>query len=300
MQKLIFFTLSLFFVFISWSQKRFEVPGTHASIVQPTNILTQPYFSAFTLNDKYEMSIMEFNENFSVKLKNFNTDEYRKKGITVYDESSITIDGYDAKLIHVYSNPEANAIQCLFGDTTFFILASTLYDKNDKALYLKIIDDYKTLKIDKLKRINWDNFLAFNYDKNNSFKFINPTITSINLIFSRSSVSNEIKGSKIIALQNPNYGIFKTVQDYAVYALKAYVNTNYEIDEVINEKIIDLNGKKVYEFKFSAINNKKEKHIFHTIFRITDATAIGLIATIEDNKDEDEIEKFIRKVSFKN
>jgi hypothetical protein len=72
------------------------------------------------------MSIFELQHDFNDQISNYNTQELKKKGIVVYEESTMMVDGYKAKLIHVYSNPEANAVQCIIKDRckTIYILTT--------------------------------------------------------------------------------------------------------------------------------------------------------------------------------
>lgn len=294
-------TVSIVLIFILFleanAQKRIEIPGSRATIVHPEGAIISPHYSAITKPDVFEMSIIEFQGNLESKFKEINSKAYEDRGIKVYAEFELEVDGYKGKVIHAHSNPAADVVQLLIGDSSFFILASTLYSKGDKDLYKEILGYYKSIKIEESKMINWDRFIAIKYDKTNSFKleteFINPMV----IMFKNDPDSSK---SYIMVQQFPNLGMFPNVESFMGQMMKNTIFQSYEIDQFLSEGKTVQKGKSVYEFSSYCINDKGERHLIHCSARLTDELATIVFAITMNKNEENEMKKFFQTMEYKN
>jgi len=301
--------LSLFLISLIFSckferviaQKRFEVPGSRMSINIPKNSLTSPHFSVITVENAFEMSLIEFNGDFESQIKELDSAAYVRGGLKVYSEFQMEVDGYTGKVIHAYSNPAADIVQFLFGDSTFFVMASTLYSRGDKELYNQILNYYKSIKVDRKKKVDWNDFLAFKYDVNNPFKFSSKIAAPLLLQFTKTSDKADSLQSVIISLQFPNFGMFQNDEVFLTHSLSSSIFQLYEdIDEIITEKKILVNGKSAREFKAYFVNQKGERHLIHCLARLTNELGVIVIATVKNGKDEEDVNHFFKGIHFKN
>lgn len=278
------------------AQQRFDVPGSRISIVIPKGTVTSPHYSAITKPDVFEISILESQVNSESEYRVIDSISYANKGVKVYEEFDMSVDGYKGKVIHVYSNPLADAVQFIFGDSTFFILASTLYTRGDKELYNEILGYYESIVVDEAKSIDWKEFISINYDESSPLKFETEMINPHGLKFKKETDSSN---TYILIQQFPNVGIFADAQSFLSQTITAYFNS-YEVDQFLFEGYSELNGKSVYEFSSYAISSKGGRHLIHCIARLTDGLGTMICAIVMNPEDEVEVKKFLRTMEFKN
>ncbi len=281
------------------AQRRIDIPGSRASILIPEGILISPHYSAITKPDVFEMSIIEFQGNLESKFREIDSAAYVQRGIKVYEEYEMIVDGYRGKVIHGYSSPDTDVIQFLFGDHTFFIMASTMYTRGDKKLHNEIIGYYKSIKVNKSKNIDWNKFIAINYDENSSFKLEKEFINSLAIIF-KQELKKDSSVTYITVQQFPNLGIFPNVESFLSLIVHSTILQSYELDEFISEGKINIHGKTAYEFSAYCISSKGERHLVKCIARLTDDLGTIVCAIVMNEKDTTKAEEFLQTMEFKN
>lgn len=291
--------LFIFSILSVTAQNRIEVPGSRATILIPDGTITSPHYSAMTKPDVFEMSIVEFQGDLESKFREIDSAGYEQRGMKVYEEYEMTVDGYNGKVIHAYSNPAADVVQFLFGDSTFFIMASTLYTRGDKDLYNEILGCYKSIEIHETKDIDWDQFIGFTYDENNPFKLETEFINPMAIAFKEQSGSDSTR-SYIMVQQFPNLGMFPDAMSFLSQFASSTVFQAYDIDEFISEGEVELNGKMVYEFSSYGINKKEERHLIQCVARVTNELAIFVCAVVMKQEDEEKANEFLKAIEFKN
>lgn len=279
------------------SQYRFEVPGSRVSIIIPNGTLTSPHYSVMTKPDVFEMSIVEFHGNLDDKYKELDSSEYVRGGVKVYEEYDMEIAGYKGKVVHGNSNPEADFVQFLFGDSTFFIMASTIYTRGDKTIYNDIVKYYKSMVVDKTKIIDWKSFISIRYDEKSPLKLQTDFINPLAIIFKK---EHNLSKSYISVQQFPNLGMFPNVETFLSQVISNIFLQSYKMDELISDKKADLNGKSVHQFSAYFTNNQGERHLIHCTARLTDDLASMIFAIVMNPNDEKEFKDFFKTIEFKN
>lgn len=279
------------------AQYRIEVPGSRATMLIPKGAIISPHYSAITKPDMFEMSIIEFQGDLEAEFREIDSAAYVQRGIKVYAEYEMEVDGYKGKVIHAWSNVTSDLVQFLFGDSTFFVLASTLYTRGDKDLYREIIGYYKSIEIEESKSINWNNFIAIKYDETNPFKLQTELINPVAIVYKNESDSSK---SYIMVQQFPNLGMFQKVESFLSQILSSSIFQSYEVDQFLSEGTMELNGKSVYEFSAYCISNNGERHLVQCTARLTDDLATIVCAVVTNENEEKEVKKFFQTMEFKN
>lgn len=285
----------------SLSQVRYDVPGSRATISIPENAEVSPHYSAITVENEFEMSIIEFHGDMESKMKEVDSAGLAQRGMKIYSEFSFVVDAYNGKIIHGYSNPEADVVQLLFGDSTFYVFASTLYTKGDEKLFNQILKYYKSIEINKNKRIDWDDFIAIKYDKNNAFQLPSEIIAPFSLIFARNPKKMDKTSSTIHLQQFPNLGMFKDLDHFTGQMLSSTIFPLYEkLDEIVKEEKVLINGKKAYDFQAYFIDENSERHFVRCLARLNEEVGVTILAIAKNNEDKKDINSFFDYVEFKN
>lgn len=282
------------------SQRRVQIAGSRASIVIPDGTIISKHHSALTKIDDFEMSVVEFNGNLESKFREIDSAAYAQRGMHVYEEYNMTVDGYTGKIIHAYSDPAANVVQFLFGDNTFFIMVSTMYGEFNKKKYNEILNYYKTIKVDESKKINWNDFIAITYDKSSPIQLEKESINPFAILFrNRFDIKDSTK-TYIMVQQYPNLGMFESLETFASQIIGNTIFKSYDIDEFISEGKSTMNGKAVYDFKAFCINKKGERQLVRCTARLTDELGVVVCAVVTEEKDKSDVDDFFSAMEFKN
>lgn len=300
MQKITVLFLIIIFPNLVSSQHRVQIAGSRASIMIPEGTIVSKHHSALTKIDDFEMSFVEFNGNLESKFREIDSAAYAQRGMHVYEEYNMAVDGYTGKIIHAYSDPAANVVQFLFGDSTFFIMVSTMYGEFNKKKYNEILNYYKTIKVDESKKINWNDFIAITYDKSSPMQLEKEFINPMAILFKNRSNLNDSTKTYIMVQQYPNLGLFESIETFASQIIGNTIFKSYDIDEFISEGKSTINGKAVYEFKAYCINNKGERQLVRCTARLTDELGVIVCAFISENKDNVDVDNFFNTMNFKN
>ena len=285
------------------TQSRQSIPGSRLSIIPPSeNANISDYFSVVSEDDQYEMSIIEFPESgIDKKMQEIDSAGYAKMGANVIQEFELDVDGYTGKVLHVRSNPLADAVQVLFGDSTFYVLASTLFTKDDTKLYNSIIESYKSIKVNKHKTVDWDDFLTIDYPTNSTFKLIKDGCFPMKLIFNEGGVRNDslFNQSSIWIQQYPNDGNFQNNQEVLFQFLSPLLSAGeVEVLSVSIDGVTTIAENKVYQF-VADCTRKSEQFRVNAISLIKEEYTVFILTQANCEKDIVEIESFLEAMRFK-
>jgi|GEM_PF-3186819 len=301
--KHLFFFLILLVTFQLFGQVRIAIAGTRLSIVPPTkNAKISNYYSVISEDDSYEMSVVEFPEsNLQEKMNEIDSIAYTKRGLEVIGEFEMEVDHFKAKVIHVKSNLYADGVQVLFGDSTFFVMVSTLFTKGDKVLFNSILDSYRTLKIDRSKKINWNKFLAFEQKSANQFKLVEKGCFPMKMVFSKNAMKQDsvFSDSFIWVQQVPNDGNLKTNQELMTYFLMSALSSDkIEILKVIHDGVSTISGVETYQF-IAECRMKTKNFQLNAIGYLNKNCGIFFQSFTFNEADTIETERFFKNLKFK-
>lgn len=284
-------------------QERVDVSGSRISIIPPTkNALLSDHYSVISVPDSYELSVIEFPvSGLDEKMKEIDSAAYVKRGLDVTREFSMTVDGYTGKVIRVRSNLNADGVQFIFGDSTFFVIMSTLFTRGDEVLFKQIIDSYKSIRVNKSKKINWNKFLAFEQKAPNKFKLVEEECFPFKMMFQKEGVRNDsiFSDSYIWVQQLPNDGNFKNNQELMTHYLMNYLTSaKAEILKVIHDGASTIAGVETYQF-IADCKIKDQTIQVNTIGYLGPKYAVFFQCSVMNPEDIPEIEKFLRNLKFK-
>ncbi len=287
----------------SIAQKRVEISGTRLSVVPPTeDARLSNHYSVISVPDSYELSVIEFPlAGLDTKMKEIDSAAYVKRGLEVTREFEMKVGNYTGKVIRVRSNLNADGVQFIFGDSTFYVILSTLFTRGDETLYKQIIDSYKTIKMDKSKKINWNNFLAFEQKAPNKFKLVEEECFPFKMILTKDGIRNDsiFSDSYIWVQQVPNDGNFKSSQELMTHYLMTYLTpAKVEILKVIHDGTSFVAGMEVYQF-IAECKTKNETFKLNTIGYLGPKYAVFFQTSALNQEDFLEIEKFFKNLKFK-
>jgi hypothetical protein len=286
-----------------FGQERVAVAGSRISMIPPTkNAHLSDHYSVISVPDSYELSVVEFPiSGLDEKMKEIDSAAYVKRGLEVTREFSMTVDGYTGKVIRVRSNLNADGVQFIFGDSTFFVMMSTLFTRGDEVLFKQIIDSYKSIRVNKSKKINWNKFLAFEQKTPNKFKLVEEECFPFKMIFQKDGVKNDsiFNDSYIWVQQLPNDGNFKNNQELMTYYLMNYLTpVKAEILKVIHDGASTIAGVETYQF-IADCKIKDQTIQVNTIGYLGPKYAVCFQCSAMNPEDIPEIEKFLRNLKFK-
>lgn len=285
------------------AQKRVEISGTRLSIVPPTkDARLSDHYSVLSVPDSYELSVVEFPiAGLDSKMKEIDSAAYVKRGLEVTQEFEMKVGDYKGKVIRVRSNLYADGVQFIFGDSTFFVMLSTLFTRGDEVLYKQIIDSYKTIAINKSKKIDWNRFLAFEQKAPNKFKLVEEECFPFKLILQKDGIKNDsvFNDSHIWVQQVPNDGTLKSNQELMTHFLMAYLTpANVEILKVIHDGTSTVAGVETYQF-IAECKMKEQMFQLNAIGYLGPKCAVFIQCSAMSKEDVLEIEKFFKNLKFK-
>lgn len=300
--KLVITLVSILLINLCWSQGRVDIPGSRISVVPPVGSEIPKFCSVLTKQNSFEMTLLEFpGENMEEKFNEIDSSNYIDMGIHVYGQSELKIDGYNARLIHANSDALVDIVQLIFGDSTFFVMGSTLFSRGDTEMYNQIVQAYQSIKIDEKKTVNWDEFLAFKPDVKNTYQLVKDGCFPLKLTFTKNGVRNDKPGKEpfLICQQVPNKGIYKDLDEFLSNSMVPFLTPGLEILEIISEKEIER-GDRV--FNLVQVNCKQGEDLFRLFFfgTLSDDLGVFITAKIYNPDDFGEIESFLMDLRFKN
>lgn len=284
-------------------QERVNVSGTRISMIPPTkDARLSNHYSVISVPDSYELSVVEFPvPGLDTKMQEIDSSAYVKRGLEVTRESKMTVDGYTGKLIRVRSNINADGVQFIFGDSTFYVMISTLFTRGDEVLFKQIIDSYKSIRVNKSKKINWNQFLVFEQKVPNKFKLVEEECFPFKMIFSKDGTKRDsvFNDSYIWVQQFPNDGDFRNHQELMTHFLMNYLTSaKAEILHVIHDGKSTIAGVEVYQF----IAECKVRNLtiqVNAVGYLAPKYAVYFQCSANDKEDVLEIEKFFKNLKFK-
>lgn len=279
------------------AQNRIDVPASRTTIILPEGTHYSPHYAAFTRGEEFEISVMELGEGSADQLHRIDSAMYRDSmGFDVYKQFEMDVDGYPGKVLLVHSDPNVDVIQLLFGDSTFYVMVNGRFERGNDILYEELLASYKTIEMNASRSIDWDNFLAIDYDKSNAFKLQENFVNQILLFKTAADTVNE---SFIMVQQLPNDGYFASEEIMLAEFLGNTIFNTYQIETVVSEGKRDIEGKSAYEFAVTGRNTYGDVHHISSMIRMKDDLIFVIVAVGRSSVDQLEVERFLNSIRFK-
>lgn len=215
-----------------------------------TKIYIEPFDNNYKLSNgamvasgnDYSLTVME-TANSQNTVNDFTKEGLEAKGVKVFDEKNITVNGINSKIIFLQGQPQIKGGILFIDDKSEKVMITAMYDANNLSLENKIknllygIVYKKDLKVDYLKNA------TFILDtKETKFKF--NTYNANSYIFTEEGKNAKISDPTILVLQTPK--IEDTdLKNYLSEAKKSF--GNYGMENIEEKNILETKNSLQFE-----------------------------------------------------
>jgi len=295
----LFIIISLFSLTTS-AQNRIDVPCSRVSIIPPLGGEVKDHFSIIDKIYFFEMTIIEHAGDVDPTLRKLDSAAWASKGVTVYDQFEMDINGYKGQCLYKKLSPRMDAITLAFGDSVFFVQIQANYLNQYKNLYNEIIKSFETIKFNREKEIDWESDFVFKYNNQNAFKLQEEYISPLLFTFLKEAVDSLTPKTSYIGIQQvPNEGNPRNLKSFMAEMIASTVLPQYSIEEVIFDGVIDHNGKQAYSFDIITQKKDSVQHLIKCLGHINKKYAVFIFANISDEKDKEDTIEFLNSIEFK-
>ncbi|MCJ7935054.1 MAG: hypothetical protein MUW56_15890 [Chryseobacterium sp.] len=159
---------------------------------------------AIVSNDNnYTLTVMESGDG-TIKntINDFSKEGFEAKGIKVFDEKFITVNGVESKIIFLQGKPEIKGILLFIDNKAEKIMVTAMYEANNVLLENKVKDMLYSIVYNKEEKVDYVKNASFALDLTGTkFKFHKYTSNSYN--FTEEGKDTELNDPAILVTQIP-------------------------------------------------------------------------------------------------
>jgi len=278
-----------------------NIPCTRLYIVPPPNFQIAKTFIGLEKGSKSFFSIYDvIDGDYYTNAANYNDEEFEKKGIRVIEYKEIKINNYPAQYISIQSNAFTKGLIIVFGDSTFCIMITAMYQASDEKSQNEIIASLNTVWYDKSIKI--DPFSTANFslnDKKCKFKYFKYDASLYTYSIDGKDTKNDQDAPRVLVVQIPkdNAMTVKSIADLFLEKNQQYGLTNTIFKGVSTEKI---NGYDTYEIEVYGQIPEKNSMLYYCIVANGDkAVVIEGISKKDNEANLIEFKKLSRTIQMK-
>ncbi len=287
---------------ILFSQDRVNFSGTRMSIIPPFNdAIYLSYFPVFGEENRYEFSAMEVAPgDYDMFNSQIDSVAYTVTGYKVVKQSKITVDGFPMKIVFLTAGI-TESYRILYGDSTFLATVTvSFFNNKEPDLGEKLMNSVKSIKVDRVNKIDWNKHLVIVPPKDNKFKLVDGSFHG-RILFSKDGkrIANLWDESSITIKQMPSAETTNNLEVVMEFLPDLFAQENLEIKNLIYEGNSLVDGKEVYQFIADCTYQENKNIRFNVFGYFTEDYALFLQTVALDAGDIPEIERFIKEMALK-
>lgn len=294
---LFFFFLSIALSSFGQEQGRVTLAGSRISIQKPANVLISKHTSTIYIDSTIELMLAEF-PNVELVKEVMHLDWISPERTEIEEEFELEVLEGNAKVLITKFNAKKDFLQCYMGDSTFGIWVRCIYKREGNTIKQRVVDIIQSIRIVEEPEIDWNSYLSFSYDLNNSLKVVNEKYTVGIRLTPGGEVNDSLfNATNITVLQFPPAPEVKSSKDLLMVAISNRL-LEITIDEVLFDGEIIINGQEAYKFWARCSREEVEYELVFVAFYDRKSSII-VDCHIVDDEYQNDVYDFVGSVELK-
>lgn len=277
-----------------------NIPGTRLLIIPPKGFVISKIITGLEKENAIIQVMDLIGGNYDENAATFTKSEFEKKGIKVIEFKEIKIDGFKAKFAHIEGGDGTQALNLVFGDTSFSTMILAPLDTSNIDLASEIKNAILKVKYDKTITIDPLASSFFKIDANDSkFKFAK---SSANLfIYSENGiVKDAYKDEPMVMITTLPKDVTISEEMIIKSMIDGLIQNGFSIKEEKKPIIGKINGCESIEVDYIAENKGVTKLVYLTVISKSDKSiAFYGITETDFEKNLEEFKKLSHSLQFK-
>lgn len=249
-------------------KKRVNIPATKVFIEAPQDFKLSKSIIGL---EKGTNAIIQISDlvggNFDSNSRDFSKKGFEDRGVKVFEYKEFKLDGYQAKYIHMQGQDNQEAMNVVFGDSTFCDMVMAIFPANDKTTADQIKKAIFSIKYNKELKVDYLN-LAFFKVNNNKSKFKFAQASGNMFTYSTGGVVKKSYENEPMFLITPlpgDSGLTKKELSESIF--NGLIQNSFIVLEEKNIKTERVNGYDAYEIEVYGFLKGKKVLVYLLVLR---------------------------------